>query len=60
MKSSPAPSSGRHPEENDPLTVKCPNCQSNPGEKCTKPTVSGRQYINAMHLARTDLARGWL
>ena len=47
-------------DRKDPLTVKCPNCQSKPGEKCTQPTVAGRQYIRRIHLARIDLVEGWL
>ncbi|QFG13570.1 hypothetical protein PBI_LAMBO_61 [Gordonia phage Lambo] len=38
------------------LTVKCPNCDSEPYERCTQPTDSARKHVRWVHLAREHAA----
>lgn len=39
------------------MEVKCPNCQSGPGRKCTQPTDTGRKAVRWVHLAREHEAQ---
>lgn len=45
------------------LEVRCPACQSRPGQGCTQPTNTGRRTVAWWHTARTDRAQavsnGW-
>jgi hypothetical protein len=38
-------------------TVTCPNCQAQPGRRCSQPTDTGRRDVAWVHLAREDAYR---